>query len=52
MEIKPINIMIITYSEKDILNYYCDAYARIKEMNINYLEENEMYEQKLFGINY
>ena len=48
----PLIHMIITYSEKDILNYYCDTIARIKELNVNYLDENEMYEQKLFGINY
>ena len=34
------------------MNYYYDSYARIKEINVNYIDENEMYEQKLFGINY
>ena len=44
--------MILTYSEKDILNYFYDSYSRIKEINVNYIDENEMFEQKLFGINY
>ena len=44
--------IILAYSENDVLNYYIDSYARIKEINVNYLEENEMYEQKLFGFNY
>ena len=44
--------MILTYNEKDILNYFYDSYSRIKEINVNYIDENEMFEQKLFGINY
>ena len=47
--------IILAYSENDVLKYYIDSYARIKEININYLDENEMFEEKLqgkFGINY
>jgi len=44
--------LILAYSENDILNYYIDNYARLKEINVNYLNENEMYEEKIFGNNY
>ena len=33
--------IVLTYSEKDILNYYLDSLIRIKEINIHYIEEND-----------
>ena len=41
----PIVPTILTYSETDILNYFCDIYERIKERNISYLDENESLEK-------
>jgi len=44
--------IILTFSENDILNYYYDSYTRIKELNINYIDENEEFEKKLPIFNY
>ena len=43
----PLIPTILTYSEKDILNYYADNYDRIKERNIKNLDANEAIEQLL-----
>ena len=37
----PIMPTILTYNEKDILNYYTDNYDRLKEINIKSGDENE-----------
>ena len=42
--------VIITYNEKDILNYYEDHFERLKEKNIKYIKRNEYLEQK-YGLN-
>ena len=41
----PIMPTILTYSEKDILNYYTDHYDRLKEIKIKYLGTIKMLEQ-------
>ena len=38
--------VIITYNEKDILNYYEDHFERLKEKNIKYIKRAEYFEQK------
>ena len=43
---------ILTYSEKDILNYYYDNFNRLKELNITYFDENEALSTKYLKINY
>ena len=40
----PIMPTILTYSEKDILNYYTDNYDRLREIKIKYLGEIKMIE--------
>ena len=40
----PIMPTILTYSEKDILNYYKDNYDRLKEIKIKYLSEVKIFE--------
>ena len=37
----PIMPTILTYNEKDILNYYCDNFDRLKEINIKSGDEDE-----------
>ena len=38
--------VILTYNEKDILNYYEDHFERLKEKNIKYIKRAEYFEQK------
>ena len=38
--------VIITYNEKDILNYYEDHFERLKEKNIKYIKRTEYLEEK------
>ena len=45
----PFMPIIITYSEKDILNYYYDNYTRL---NKNYLLEYEISDEKIYEIDY
>ena len=47
----PFIYIILTYSEKDILNFYYDNYTRLKETNITYMDENERFEKEIFDIN-
>ena len=42
----PLLPVILTYSEKDILNYYEDHFERLKEKNIKYIKRMEFFEQK------
>ena len=42
----PLLPVILTYSEKDILNYYEDHFERLKEKNIKYIKRMEFLEQK------
>ena len=41
--------IILTYNEKDILDYYIDHFERLKEKNIKYIERNEFLE-KAYGM--
>ena len=43
---------ILTYTEKDILNYYYDFIIRLKEININFLLKDEQNKDKKLEINY
>jgi hypothetical protein len=44
----PIIPTILTYCEKDILNYYLDNYERLKERNITDGNKFDSFEQELF----
>ena len=41
--------IVLTYSEKDILNYYNDSYIRLKDTTL--ICENEQHTKKILGIN-
>ena len=41
----PFMPIILTYSDKDILNYFNDNYDRLKEMQIKYINHNELIEK-------
>ena len=40
--------VILTFNEKDILNYYNDHFEKLREKNIKYIERNELLD-KQFG---
>ena len=48
----PILPTILTYSEKDILNYYIDNYERLFIIDLFYEKEEYKYVEKLFEIDY
>ena len=39
--LNPFIHIILTYSEKDILNYITDNFVRLKELGISYFEHND-----------
>ena len=43
--------IVLTYSEKDILNYYNDSYIRLKDINLICENEFEQLSKKIFEIN-
>ena len=43
--------IILTYCEKDILNYYNDHFDRLREMNIKYFDRNEFLNEA-YGTSY
>ena len=44
--------MILTYSPKDLLNFYFDNYNRLKDFNIKYIDRNDALEEKAFDNNF
>ena len=51
VSIEPVKTIILTYNEKDILNYYNDHFDRLKEKNIKYIERNEALDEA-YGTSY
>ena len=49
--IEPLKTIILTYNEKDILNYYNDHFDRLKEKNIKYIERNDVLDE-VYGTSY
>ena len=43
--------IVLTYSEKDILNYYNDSYITLKDLSLICENEFEQHSKKIFGIN-
>ena len=50
--LEPLKTLILTYNEKDILNYYNDHFYRLKEKNIKYIERNEFLDKEEYRTSY
>ena len=48
----PLIHIVLTYSEKDILNYYYDSNVRLKDISVNYSDEIVPILKNLYRINY